>query len=185
MIAGLSAHEQDGLRRGLQQLPDTVPPRVVWERIREQAEAEGLMVSPSRGRRAWYYGGGLAAAVALSAMLVLQQATPVDDAGRVHTVPQNLPTNDGELTGLQALMVQSQQLEADLRALPASPRVKNVGTTATITELKDRIATIDYQLNDTSGSLSPEEKEVYWRERVRLMKLLVGLRYAQAQRTAF
>jgi hypothetical protein len=33
--------------------------------------------------------------------------------------------------------------------------------------------------------MTPEEQEVFWRERVRLMKLLVRLRYAQAQRTAF
>ena len=48
-----------------------------------------------------------------------------------------------------------------------------------------RIASIDYQLNDPSIRMTDEEKEIFWRERVRLMKLLVGLRYAQAQRTGF
>jgi hypothetical protein len=42
MICGLTADERDFLRRGLDELPDTVPPRAVWDRIREQAEAEGI-----------------------------------------------------------------------------------------------------------------------------------------------
>ena len=56
---------------------------------------------------------------------------------------------------------------------------------ATISEIEDRIAAIDYQLNDPSIRMTETEKEIFWRERVRLMKLLVGLRYAQAQRTGY
>jgi predicted sulfurtransferase len=63
--------------------------------------------------------------------------------------------------------------------------VMRAGTAATIANLEDRIAAIDYQLNDPESQLSPEDEEIFWRERVRLMKLLVGMRYAQAQRTAF
>jgi hypothetical protein len=33
--------------------------------------------------------------------------------------------------------------------------------------------------------MTEDETELFWRERVRLMKSLVQLRYAQAQRTAF
>jgi hypothetical protein len=33
--------------------------------------------------------------------------------------------------------------------------------------------------------MTDADKEIFWRERVRLMKLLVGLRYAQAQRTGY
>ena len=43
MICGLTAGEQGVLRRELRMLPDTMPPRAVWHRIREQAEAEGLI----------------------------------------------------------------------------------------------------------------------------------------------
>ena len=39
MICGLTADERDTLRAGLNQLPQTVPPRIVWDRIRDQAEA--------------------------------------------------------------------------------------------------------------------------------------------------
>ena len=76
-------------------------------------------------------------------------------------------------------------LGADLRAMPQEPRVRQAGTVATISEIEDRIAATDYQLNDPSIRMTDEEEEIFWRERVRLMKLLVGLRYAQAQRTGF
>ena len=42
MNAGLSVAEHEILRRELQALPDTMPPRAVWKRIEEQARAEGL-----------------------------------------------------------------------------------------------------------------------------------------------
>ena len=71
----------------------------------------------------------------------------------------------------------------DLRALPDEPSVVRAGTQATILELEDRIAAIDYQLSDPDAGLTPEETEIFWRERVRLMESLVRLRYAQAQRT--
>jgi hypothetical protein len=54
-----------------------------------------------------------------------------------------------------------------------------------MSDIEDRIAAIDYQLNDPAVQMTDEEEEIFWRERVRLMKLLVGLRFAQAQRTAF
>ena len=109
------------------------------------------------------------------------EQTPVQNAV---TVPDSLPTNQQEVDVLQALMVESRQLESDLRAIPAEPRVVRAGTAATIAEIQDRIAAIDYQLSDPDVSLSPEEEKIFWRERVRLMKSLVGLRYAQAQRNA-
>jgi hypothetical protein len=59
------------------------------------------------------------------------------------------------------------------------------GTIATISDLEDRIAAIDYQLNDPTLRMTPEDRELFWRERVRLMNSLLALRYAQAQRAAF
>ena len=43
MICALTVDERDALRQGLRGLADTMPPRAVWHRIREQAEAEGLL----------------------------------------------------------------------------------------------------------------------------------------------
>ena len=188
MICGLTADERDGLREGLNSLPETMPPRAVWHRIREQAEAEGLIKRPAAKRPStWYLGGSLAAAVVVGVFLVPGLVDrPSMEGGDSYVTPRNGATNPPVgLTTLQTLMTESRQLENDLRELPAEPRVVRAGTAAAIADLEDRIAAIDYQLNDPEFQLTPEEEEIFWRERVRLMKLLVGMRYAQAQRTAF
>ena len=185
MICGLTAEEHVLLREGLNEIPDTMPPRALWHRIREQAEAEGLIQRPVSQRQSTWYGGvGLAAAVVL-AVIVLPSVleSPVPDS--VTEPPNTAQSDQVELTALQALMVQSQQLETDLRSLPEEPRVVRASTAATMSDLEDRIAAIDYQLSGSGVQMSPDDKELFWRERVRLMKSLVQLRYAQAQRTAF
>jgi hypothetical protein len=185
MICGLTADERDLLQRELRALPEVMPPRDVWQRIREQGEAEGLIKqSAMRRPMSWNGGLGLAAAVALVAVIVPALISH-DDASV--TEPPIASATDGAdpVNALQALMVESRQLENDLRALPQEPRVRQAGTVATISEIEDRIAAIDYQLNDPSVQMTDEEEEIFWRERVRLMKLLVGLRFAQAQRTGY
>lgn len=180
MICALTADEYGALQRGLRKLPETMPPRAVWNRIREQAEAEGLLQQRFTHKRStWYAGTGLAAAALLAAVLL----QPTVNTGFV--VPDSELTNTVELSNLQTLMVQSRQLESDLRALPAEPRVARAGTVATISDIENRIAAIDYQLNDTGMYIVPGDREIFWRERVRLMNLLLQLRYAQAQRAAF
>jgi hypothetical protein len=185
MIYGLTADEHFALQNDLNALPDTMPPRIVWERIRDQARAEGLIRRPVSARPStWYAGIGLAAAAALVFVLAPGMfETPVSD---FPTVPANEePTNSTAVNGLNALMVQSRQLESDLRALPDEPLVMRASTAVTLSSLEERIAAIDYQLNASEVQMTPEEQELFWRERVRLMKSLVQLRYAQAQRTAF
>ena len=185
MICALTADERDALRAGLLGLPDTMPPRAVWHRVREQAEAEGLVTKPmARRSSTWFVGGSLAAAILLAVLVV---------PGMLRVEPEIFPTTPEtvgssspiRLNTLQTLMTESRELESNLRDLPAKPRVMRAGTAATIATLEDRIAAIDYQLSDPESQLSPEDEEIFWRERVRLMKLLVGMRYAQAQRTAF
>ena len=185
MICGLTADEHDLLQQELRALPDVMPPRAVWQRIREQGEAEGLISQrPMRRPMTWHGGIGLAAAVALAALLV-PVMTNTPEPGSITEPPITNPSNSVQVNALQALMVESRQLESDLRSLPDEPRVRQAGTVATISDIEDRITSIDYQLNDPAIQMTAEEKEIFWRERVRLMKLLVGLRYAQVQRTAF
>ena len=93
--------------------------------------------------------------------------------------------NNNGLRELNALMVRSARLERNLRSLPSQPSVMRAGTAATISELEDSIAAIDSRLNYSGNSLSTEQAEIYWRERVRLMDSLLQLRYAQAQRVSF
>jgi hypothetical protein len=186
MICALTAEEHAALKSGLNALPDTMPPRDVWLRIREQAEAEGLIASKGAQKRsAWYMGAGLAAAVALIAVVLVPGVmTETEEPGSV--VPASVGTSSQvPLNTLRTLMTQSRELESNLRALPDAPRVQRASTMATISDLEDRIAAIDFQLNDPEAQMSPEDTELFWRERVRLMKSLLQLRYAQAQRAAF
>ena len=99
------------------------------------------------------------------------------------TPPVDTATASATPNNLSALMVQSRQIERDLRALPGQPSLVRADTAATIAQLEDRIAAIDYRLNYTR--MTPIEAEIYWRERVRLMNSLLNLRRAQAQRMAF
>src|SRR5690606_143636 len=191
VASGLGVAERDLLRARLRELPDTVPPRAVWQRIEAQARAEGLLRRPGQGAPArWLAGAGLAAAVVLTVLNLdaLAPGNPPggDTAGTFPTEPPwNADRRVGRLEALKALMVESRQLEEDLRALPDQPQLVRAGTAATIAAVEDQIAAIDYQLNHAPADMTDEELEVYWRERVRLMNLLVQLRAAQAQRNAF
>ncbi len=184
MIAGMTREQHDALVDGLNALPETMPPRAVWERIREQAEAEGLVSPPKRP--SWPWLGGLAAAAALVAVVTLPLLSGTPDSGNGITVP---PVSSADANALpmrlNVLRAESSQLEGELAALPDEPVVRRVGTEASIADITDRIAAIDYQLGDPEVELTREEEEIFWRERVRLMKLLVKLRYVEAQRTVF
>jgi hypothetical protein len=186
MICGLTADERDVLLWGLNELPETMPPRAVWNRIHDQAQAEGLIRTTVTQRPStWFAGFGIAAAVVLSVIMVPRlMSTPEVDT--IYTEPPaTAANNQPKVTALQALMVQSRQLESDLRALPEEPSVMRASTVATLSDIENAIAAIDFQLNESGVQMTPEERELFWRERVRLMKSLVRLRYAQAQRTAF
>lgn len=187
MIYGLTADERDALQSGLRALPDTMPPRAVWRRIREQAEAEGLLrKAPVRRINRWYAGAGLAAAALFAAVLLPRLESPVGEGFPV--VPDNARVSNATpvvASTLDTLMVESRELEEDLRALPERPKVVRAGTQATIVEMEDRIAAIDYQLSDPTIRMTEADREIFWRERVRLMKSLLRLRYAQSQRTAY
>jgi hypothetical protein len=186
----LSVDELDRLKRGLDKLPETMPPRAVWHRIQEQARAEGLFSRPrSQHRVKWLLGAGIAAAVVLAVLRMPGGLNP--DAGQQLADNEDFrstPEFEEQINNAKALntlMVQSQQLEQNLRAIPYQPRMVRASTAATISNLEDRIAAIDYQLNHPAIRMSPAEKQLYWRERVRLMDSLVRLRYAQAQRASF
>lgn len=184
MIYGLTMDERDTLQLELQRLPETPPPRIVWERIRAQAEAEGLIRQSLARRPSTWFTAGLAAAVALAVFLAPGLLRPPEQV--FPTVPPVAAVAEATpQEKLRALQVESRQIESDLRSLPDDPRVMRASTAATIHELEERIAAIDYQLNDPGAQLSPDNEEIFWRERVRLMKTLFRLRYAQAQRTAF
>jgi hypothetical protein len=136
MNCGLSIQERDVLQTNLRQLEDTVPPRAVWQRIEEQARAEGLFTPRITERTKWLAGAGLAAAVVLAVLNI--PVSPVTDSGQQQfpTEPEYAATkaNSDDLRGLNALMVESRQIERNLRALPAQPSLVRASTAATISE---------------------------------------------------
>lgn len=183
MNCGLSVSERELLQMRLVDLEDTVPPREVWQRIETQARAEGLFRPRFGEGTKWFAGTGIAAAVVLAVLKLPLATTGVDNGvqGFESTPPPSVATS--QAPGLDALMVQSQQIERDLRSLRVQPSVMQASTVATIADIEDRIATIDYWLSHPD--MTPDQAEVYWRERVRLMNTLLNLRRAQAQRMAF
>ena len=186
MICGLTVDERDLLLRELNDLPETMPPRIVWNRIREQAVAEGLVRTTAMQRPSNWLGGLAIAATVVMAVILVPRWTSTPELSPSMTEPQTTAVeNSLGITALQALMVQSQQLESDLRSLPDEPKVMRASTVSTIADIENSVAAIDYQLNDSAVPMSAEERELFWRERVRLMKSLVQLRYAQSQRTSF
>lgn len=194
MNCGLTIEERDCLQSTLEKLPETMPPRSVWRRIERQARAEGLIGRRFFVERArWFAGAGIAAAVVLAVLNPLNPQNSGLSNGADTASNEVLPTvptyresvADVQLRSINALMVQSQVLERDLRSMPASPQLMRASTAATIDDLQDRIAAIDYRLNHPGIRMTRREQEVYWRERVRLMDSLVQLRYAQMQRGSF
>ena len=188
MNSGLNVAERKLLQVRLKELPDSPPPREVWQRIEAQARAEGLFQPAFWERGKWLAGAGLAAAVVLTVLNV--PLAPVVDSGEaLPTEPPLSAANNNvvpqSLSAMNALMVESRQIEQDLRSLPSQPSLVRAGTAATITELEGQIAAIDFTLNHPDLNLTPEQREVYWRERVRLMNSLLSLRTAQAQRVSF
>ena len=185
MDCGLSVAERDILHEQLLAMPDTMPPRAVWKRIEAQARAEGLLQGQYFFERyKWVAGAAIAATVAMLALnlpMITAPVTVTNDG--TTTVPDEITASSTR--DLNALKVESQTLERNLRLLPREPTVMKVSTATTIQELQDRIAAIDYRLNDRMVQLDAEQEEVFWRERVRLMNSLVSLRYAQAQRVSF
>lgn len=185
-IIGVRPDEVDRIRQAVRDLPDTVPPRAVWDRIEELGKAEGLLNDgPNWRALRWVAGAAVAATVAMLAIRV-PAPTPAGTEEAFSTVPSyESPATNSGVVALQALMVESQQLEQNLRSIPNQPSVMRAGTAATMAKLEDRIASIDFWLNHPGVTLSNEQKRFYWQERVRLMNALLQLRYAQAQKAAF
>lgn len=182
---GLSMEQRELLQTKFRALSDTPPSREVWQRIDAQARAEGLFQGRYFETVKWLSGTGIAAAIVLAVLNFPTDSSlspPIEgsfpDTPDV-VVDNSVPSN------LNVLQAQSQQIERDLRALPGQPRLVRASTAATIVELEDRIAIIDYRLNHPAVRLSRMETEIYWRERVSLMNSLLNLRRAQAQRMAF
>jgi len=154
------------------------PPAGSWRRIRERAEALGLLQSGNtrfRYSRPMHYA---AAALAAGMMIVLFFAaseSPETQSEKFSATP--------ETAAVDALMRQSSLLERALRLSPPAPRVVRAGLVSREAAAEDRIAAIDQRLLLNAGELRPPELVELWSERAAMMSTLIELRSRRSEQT--
>jgi len=158
-------------------LPDALPPADAWARV-----VAGLEQGGGSARRArWLPSAGLGLVASVVAALLLMNARltapVVPDSGSAVT-----PAAAAPAANLPQLMAQSQYLERAVLDLNDSGdrRVVSAGTASAVAELEDRIAFLDYEINQTSTQPhSDSDLTRLWRQRVDLLQSLAAVRYAQ------
>jgi hypothetical protein len=182
------------VQRELRGLPELAPPNEAWQRI-----AAALERPASRPRRTWSrvaaIAVGAAVLVAFAAAMIADRADePSQPLSLVHVEsapnldsPANVEASRALPVGMDAhstLVAESARLERVLAQIGFQPEVMSAGTAGTIAGLEDTLAALDEQLTfAAAGGLEPHERETLWRERVNVMRALVQVRYAQAQRS--
>jgi hypothetical protein len=160
--------ELDGLYQraaALKALPSLTPSRDRWPVIREQ-----LAAARRRQRMARVRWAGLAVAALVVGILGVQ------------AVPDRMPAVDLAAREVDALVQESQELEAVLASFQRPGRVVNGATAATIAELEDRIAAIDVGIGRGQDVAVPAVAMAdLWRERVVLMDQLVTTHVRQVR----
>jgi len=187
--AGASAHvaacelcqrELRGLARmrdRLRALPELRPPHDLW-----RAVAVNAVGKPPRTGSRWPLLAGLAASLALGAMLIVSVTQRPDEGPARGTTTDLIAATPAPASSVNGgtraeLLETSRRLEAALRAMPAAPQVTRASTALTIAELQDRIFQIDYSLGEPG--LEPARERALWQQRVRLMDSLMQVRSAQ------
>lgn len=171
----------DALRDRLQSLPagrpEAVDDTALWEQI--QSSLAGRALAKRSPNRYLAMAAAVVWAVVALVWFVLADLESQPAQMARHRAVQPAPT------ALDALVVQSQQLERYLHQLPR-PRVEQAATAATVDALEGRIQWLDYALSASSAAEVPvEQSEALWQERIDLLGSLVTLRYAQAERLSF
>jgi hypothetical protein len=180
------------LRAEMQSLPSFDPPEAAWERIQLTIPQRRSTLAP----RKVGFAAAAAALITLAAIALIARhgdqhsnqhragaCSQAADGNSCATRPKvmNDPAAHSDMSHLDQLVAQSQQLEQILQTLPQRPRIERVSTAATIDTIEQRIQWLDFQLSSApDGDLSEEQSRRLWRERVELMDSLVKVRYAEA-----
>jgi hypothetical protein len=158
-------------REHLRSLPMLDPPNELWGKISNRIAQGDSRRDPVR---AVWVSVAAAAAIALFA-IVLISYPPSNSTVALHA-PAEAPQGK-----LSALVERSQQLEAELGALPQRPSVERVATAANIDGIELRIQWLDFHLSAANDVLDQTQTQQLWQERVNLMDSLVKLRDAEAR----
>lgn len=157
-------------REHLRSLPMLDPPNELWNEISERITQGDSRHGPVR---AVWISVATAAAIALLAVLLVSTQSPKAVVAQ-HPVVKSQ-------NNLSALVERSQQLEAELDALPQRPSVERVATAANIDGIEQRIQWLDFHMSAANDVLDQNQTQQLWQERVNLMDSLVKLRYAEAR----
>ncbi|HLW73734.1 MAG TPA: hypothetical protein VKT74_01550 [Gammaproteobacteria bacterium] len=168
-------NELVAMREGLAALAEPLPPPGAWNRIVAAAEASG-----KSARRRWLPAAGvsLVASVAVAVFLINARLLAPTAAvpAAVTTTASSAPADVGQL------MAESQYLEHAVLNMNdnADSMAVSAGTASTVAALEDRIALVDYEINNTParGASDPKLAQL-WKQRVDLLQSLAAMRYAQ------
>jgi len=158
-------------REHLRSLPMLDPPNQLWMNI--SARIKQVESQHSKARPVWISLGVAAAALIVTTLSWFQDAHESSVVLR--------PSVSSSQTQLTALVQRSQQLEAELNALPQRPSVERVATAVNIDGIEQRIQWLDFHLSAANDVLDQMQTQQLWQERVNLMDSLVKLRYAEAR----
>ncbi len=171
-------------RVALKELPGLQAPAGSWQHIIAAEKDTNHWMT-----RRYAVGLATAACAALVAILVINIGlTP--DGLRWSTDEDVTKSRPAELVsgqpGIDVLQRRSRQLEQALRRMPRSPVVRRVDTAGPIINLQDRIAVVDYQLNQADDlGLTDKNAAALWQRRVDLMNRLLRARYVESGYYAF
>lgn len=189
----------------LRSLPDMRPPEDAWQKI--------LRTQRRRMPLVWS-GAALAACAALVAIVLITRddapAAPVetfvvsDDSSATRTTPLQVRiAGTKQSLNVAELRRRSRQMERMLSGLPSRNEVIRADVAGVVSELQDRIAAVDYELNRQTQGVPSQSATVrwpsaqpaatravarsmpagprdLWRQRVELMDQLVRVRYVEA-----
>lgn len=166
------------IRAELQALPQFEPPDLAWERIQQTVPKPVETLPP----RKVGFAAAAAAVITLAVIALIARHGDLRSSEQAAKAPKVLTQPMAtDVSHVDELVAQSQQLEQILQTLPERPRIERVSTAATIDTIEQRIAWLDFQISSAPvGDLSEEQSRRLWRERVELMDSLVKVRYAEA-----
>lgn len=154
------------VRTGLRGLPPLAAPPGAWDRVRARRKPRGAH---------WYF-----PALAVAASVVMAVALTTMSSEETVLPPVTTPTASGHIAALAAT---SGDLDRLLASYEPERRVLDLDTAGTIVALEDRIAAVDGRLQQ--ATLTPDETEALWRQRVQLMQALVGVHAATTTNIEF
>lgn len=168
-------NELAAARESLVRLADPLPSPETWNRITAAAEQRAAP------RRRWLAVSGMAlvASVAAAVVLVNPALRTAAITGSATTTVAGTASPAADIGQLQA---ESRYLERAVLDLNGSTEgmAMSADTASTVAALEDRIALVDYEINNASTrKTGSPDLALLWKQRVDLLQSLAAVRYAQ------